>query len=338
MPETNDLNSAEAVRQQLITRPLQWGIGLAALMFLARFLVPLLEGRYGIPLGTAEQIPSLAIIMVIPTFTLLYGVALRVLQLNTSVSDHISKTSSSSDSILNLVGDLKHSNVRLSKISEHIDEIKRFDDLVEIAKSSSEIRFLSSKNDRASGLIEWRQDELIADCKRNLARLASGELVFSDPEEEWALNAKLISFLQPSLIRAISRNDEHFWRSKVGKAFLDEQKIYLCENQDRKIMRIFVVQEKEDYEAILAAQISAGILVRQISEAEFLKFKIKESDFVIYENLCLRTSKIIGQGKDGLPELKDPDVSLDNKKIADFSGKFDRVWLASDAILNGADA
>ena len=320
MAETDNLNSPAAVRQQLITRPIQWGVGLAVLIGFLTFLTRFFEGPDGIPVGTWERIPALAILMVVPTFTLLVGVALRILQLNTTVTENLS------------------ANARLSKISDHIDEPSRFDDLVEIAKSTGEIRSLSSRNGRAAGLIEWRRGELIAECKRSLSRLASGELVFSDPEEEWALNARLLDFLKPSMIRAISRNDENFWRSKVGKAFLDEQKNYLAEGKNRQIQRIFVLQEGEEYNEIIKFQIEYGISVKTITEIEFGKFKIKENDFVIYEDLCLRTSKIIGQGKDGLPELKDPDLSLDTKKIAEFSGKFDRLWLASDAVANGAHA
>ena len=328
---TVDRNSPEAIRVELLTRPLRLGVMIAVAMAVLRVGAEWAKGTPGTEI--LAQISSfLPLLLIPPLFTTAVALAVRHLHLNARFDEHVGNSTRRMQAIEDAIATAQLANHRIAALEPHLRDEEDFAIMVRIATEWRSINTLIARVPELQDLVQWKLRAILHDLWTNWQKLGNGGMLVSDSDQEIELNALILRLLKPRTVRAVSWNDEAYWRSAFGKAFLVQQKEYLCGDREREVRRVFFTKPAIDYSDIFAQQIAAGITVRQIGLDEIARAKRKVQDVVIYDGRCLKESKMVGQARGEGEELKEAELFFMAEKVDPAIRSFDDLWEAASGV------
>ena len=330
-----DRNSPDAIRRELLVRPLWVGLVIALILAALRALAEYNKGTAQ-PEFLSQMATFLPFTLIAPIFTTAVGLAIRHLQLNARFDEHVTNSATRLDAIEASISTSNLANQRIAQLEPHLRDEDDFTMMVRIASEWREINTLLGRFPDISDLIKWKINTILNELWRNWEKLGKGVMIISDSDQEFELNALILRLLKPKLVRAVSLYDEAYWLSAFGKSFLSSQKDYLLNESGREVRRVFFTLPDFDYSEIFAQQIAAGIKVKEISLAEIEKSKRKDNDVVIYDDRCLKISKLLGRGSNNGAELKEAELFFMNDRIEPAIRSFNDIWLAA-TIVGGVE-
>lgn len=162
-------------------------------------------------------------------------------------------------------------------------------------------------------------------------RAARGSIEIA-PLEEPELTQQAVNSCR-SALRAVSYQDEHWWRSAGGDTYLEHHEALLSRGVE--ITRIFLIQGDRGFEALaptLEKHIDLGIQA-YVLDPESVESSSRR-DFVIYDDVLLREASSVDDGEE--IDLKEAEFTDDPVRIQGALLKFERMRNA--AISLGGDA
>ena len=323
-----DSNSPEAIRGQLLTRPLWFGVLISVALATLRIGA---EWSKGTPKAEIfAQMASFLPLLLIPLlFTTAVSLALRHLHLNARFDEHVGNSMRRMDAVEKAIATAQLANGRIAALEPHLRDEEDFEVMVRIAAEWRSIDTLIAQVPELRDLVQWKLRAILQDLWLNWQRLGNGGMLVSDSDQEIELNSLILRLLKPQTVRAVSWNDEAYWRSAFGRSFLSQQTEYLHGQSGREVRRIFFTKQGLDYSDIFARQIAAGITVRQIGLDEIVRAKRKVQDVVIYDRRCLKESKMVGQARGEGEELKEAELFFMADKVEPAIRSFDDLWEAA---------
>lgn len=325
-----DRNSAEAIRGELLSKPLIIGIAIAVGMAVLRVGS---EWFKGTPLTeVSSQISGfLPLLLIPPLFATTVALALRHLHLNARFDEHAGTSSRRMQTIEQAIASAQLANGRIAALEPHLRDERDFDLMVRITSKWREIDNLVTRVPELHDLVRWKLDATLHDLWRNWEKLGKGGMIVSDSDQEFELNALILRLLRPELVRAVSWRDEVYWRSPFGNSFLNQQAEYLNADRAREVRRVFFTIPGADYEDIFAQQLAAGVTVRRIGVDEISRANRIVPDVVIYDARCLKVSKMVGQERAGV-ELKEAELFFMAEQVDPAIRSFDDIWQAASPV------
>lgn len=330
-PATTDRTSLDAIRRELLVRPLWIGLCIALVLAIFRGFAEFNKGT-ALPEFIAQMAAFLPLTLIAPILTTAVGLAVRHLQLNARFDEHVANSDRRLNAIETSIGTSRLANYRIAQLEPHLRDEDDFAILVKIASEWREINALLGHFPDLNDLIKWKINSILIELWKNWEKLGKGVMIISDSEQEFELNALILKLIKPKMVRAVSWNDEAYWLSAFGRSFLTSQKNYLLSESGRDVQRVFFTLPNYDYSEIFAQQIAAGIKVRQISLAEIESSNRKVQDVVIYDDRCLKISKVVGNGKNNGAELKEAELFFMNDRIEPSIRSFDDIWQAASIV------
>ena len=325
-----DRNSPEAIRRELLVRPLWYGAGIALALGILRVAAEFVTGTWA---GFVIQIANfLPFMLIAPLFTTTVALAIRHLQLNAKFDEHVTKSSQNLGKIEESVASAQLANHRIASLEPHLRDEEDYTILVRIAAEWRQINSMLLTRPELRDLVQWKQKAILSELWKNWDKLGKGVMLVSDSDQEFELNALVLRLLSPKLVRAVSWNDESYWPSGFGKAFLSQQSEYLKGDAGREVRRVFFTNPDVDYTEIFKQQINAGIAVRHISLDEITRAKRKPQDVVIYDARCLKVSQVVGRGQGDGAELKEAELYFMAEKVEPAIRSFDDIWEAASNV------
>lgn len=328
-----DNNSPEAIRTELLVSPLKLGLLIAVAMAVLRIGPELAKGTAYLEIFV--QIASfLPLLLLPPMFTTAIALALRHLHLNARFDEYVGNSTRRMQAIEKSIEIAQLANERIAALEPHLRDDEDFSTMVRLASEWRNTNALVARNPVVSDLVRWKLRSIFQDLWVNWQRLSNGGMLVSDSDQEIELNALIFELLKPRIVRAVSWHDEAYWQSAFGRSFLVAQTAYLAGGgeEKREVRRLFFTKPDFDYSDIFRQQISAGITVRKIGLDEIARAKRKVQDVVIYDNSCLKESKLVGQAREQGEELKEAELFFVSEQIEKATRSFDDLWQAASEV------
>jgi hypothetical protein len=143
-----------------------------------------------------------------------------------------------------------------------------------------------------ASLLEWKRTEIFNAMLDGLRSLADGDLLIESPEKELITNGEFLATLCRRTFRAVSYQDEEFWATDAGKAFLAIHSAAIVRRVD--LERIFIIERsrEDELKPVFAIQKRIGISARVVFKDQLSRHAESVQDFVIYDDQYVRFAKL----------------------------------------------
>lgn len=141
-------------------------------------------------------------------------------------------------------------------------------------------------------LLKWKRTDIFNAMLDSLKSLADGDLLIESPEKELITNGEFLATLSRRTFRAVSYQDEEFWATDAGKAFLAIHSAAIARHVD--LERIFIVERsrEDELKPVFAIQKRIGISVRVVFKDQLSRHAESVQDFVVYDDRYVRFAKL----------------------------------------------
>lgn len=215
-------------------------------------------------------------------------------------------------------------NSRMMRLEKALHEDDQFDRLAEFNDVLGGIVETRLTNPDLSELIIWRTERIFERAVASHRELSQGVLIIDDEHKELNTNELLFRTLTQKEIKAVSFEDEEFWRAPEGQEFLKAHE-ELIKTRGIKIRRLFVLDRPvEEYHQTLNRQVSCGVEVKTITREKASRVKLE--DFVLYDDKIMRTGYVAPDAGSHAGLHKYACVTWQPKRLAPYIEAFESLW------------
>ena len=161
-------------------------------------------------------------------------------------------------------------------------------DFAHIAKRVPEVDSCWTASSCERDLLQWKRAELLSMVRRDVDSLADGDMFIDQSEKELLTNSDFLRDLAQNQLRAVSYQDEEFWKSDSGRTFLLDHKTRI--EAGVSIERIFIIDQSKQstISALIEDQKRVGVKVRVAYIHEIARNTECIQDFVLYDRGYVR--------------------------------------------------
>ena len=214
------------------------------------------------------------------------GLALAILYRHFEVYRALGDTKRLLDSSIAASNMVVKLNQRMAKIESSLMSEDQYGRLCEVNDAMGAIAGARLKLTMFSDLIRWKEERIFSHWHSELSSLSGGVIEIDDARKELNTNEIFLRTIPKRFVKAVSFEDEEFWRSPEGAAFLEAHS-EVVRTKGLKIVRIFIIDGDESkYRETFEQQKAHGIEVRYLSRSQ--TSDLAPEDFVIYDDDAVR--------------------------------------------------